>query len=323
MIQYRNLSDLNQSILDNLHRIPRDIDIVVGIPRSGLLPASLIALYLNLPLADLEGFLIGRLMDCGRTRRPSNCPEAADDCQKALIIDDSVRTGKTLASARQKIETSSVSQEILYAAVYAAPEAEKEVDLAFEICPVPRIFEWNFMHHGELRNACIDIDGVLCRDPTATENDDGARYEKLLQACEPLLLPSVPVGHLVTCRLEKYRPQTEHWLRRHGVQYEELVMMNLPTKAARVAARTHGAFKADVYRQTGAQLFIESSLKQAVEVADRSRKPVLCMETREMIYPSLRTTSKRALDKLPGSVHRWTQSALTRLGRWLMRYVAE
>ena len=58
-MNYRSVNDLNHCIVANLHRLPRDIDLVVGIPRSGVLAASLIALHLNLPLVDLDGFIEG------------------------------------------------------------------------------------------------------------------------------------------------------------------------------------------------------------------------------------------------------------------------
>ena len=39
---YKSFSDLNSAIIRNLHKFPHDIDIVVGIPRSGMLPANLV-----------------------------------------------------------------------------------------------------------------------------------------------------------------------------------------------------------------------------------------------------------------------------------------
>ena len=48
-MNYRSIADLNHTILKQLHMLPRDFDLVVGVPRSGMLPANLIALYLNLP----------------------------------------------------------------------------------------------------------------------------------------------------------------------------------------------------------------------------------------------------------------------------------
>ena len=47
-MNYRNIDDLNHCILQHLSILPRDFDLIVGIPRSGMFPANLLALYLNL-----------------------------------------------------------------------------------------------------------------------------------------------------------------------------------------------------------------------------------------------------------------------------------
>ena len=51
-----SFAHLTETLRQNLHRIPRDIDLVVGIPRSGIIPAYAIALYLNLLAIDLSPF---------------------------------------------------------------------------------------------------------------------------------------------------------------------------------------------------------------------------------------------------------------------------
>lgn len=53
----------------------------------------------------------------------------------------------------------------------------------------------------------MDIDGVLCADPTPEENDDGEKYRHFLLNTPPLFIPKVTIGTLVTSRLEKYRPR--------------------------------------------------------------------------------------------------------------------
>jgi uncharacterized HAD superfamily protein len=74
------------------------------------------------------------------------------------------------------------------------------------------------MHHGHLlKYCCVDIDGVLCLDPTDCQNDDGAAYEKFLEEAVPMLAPTRPIGALVTSRLEKYRGLTEKWLAKHVI----------------------------------------------------------------------------------------------------------
>lgn len=95
------------------------------------------------------------------------------------------------------------------------------------------------MHHAFLERSCIDLDGILCKDPTNDENDDGQNYRHFLINVEPLLRPSVEIGWIVTRRLEKYRKLTEEWLRKHSIKYKNLVMMNLPDKATRVALGNH------------------------------------------------------------------------------------
>jgi orotate phosphoribosyltransferase len=169
--------------------------------------------------------------------------------------------------------------------VYAAPKAVSKVDFYFELCEMPRIFEWNLMNHPHIQRSCLDIDGVLCRDPRPEEDDDGSNYERFLATVEPLIVPTVEIGWLVTCRLEKYRDLTADWLAKHGIRYKNLVMMNYSTKAERMAAGRHADFKAKIYTDTEAVLFVESSCRQAAEISKRTGKYVFCMETREMVAP--------------------------------------
>lgn len=133
--------------------------------------------------------------------------------------------------------------------------------------------------------ACLDIDGVLCEDPTSQENDDGLKYLEFLENAKPLLIPTLPVGNLVTSRLEKYRPQTENWLEKQGIKYEKLFMLDLPDSTTRRALNNHAHFKSQIYRQTKSIIFIESELKQAIDIAKYSGKPVLCTENRRLVYP--------------------------------------
>jgi uncharacterized HAD superfamily protein len=90
---------------------------------------------------------------------------------------------------------------------------------------------------------------------------------------------SVPIGWLVTNRLEKYRTLTEAWLKAAGVNYKELIMLDLPDKAARLAQRaSYAQHKAAAYKKTGARLFLESSRRQAQAIARLTAKSVFCIE---------------------------------------------
>lgn len=284
-MHYRSVADMSDTITRNLRRLPADIDLVVGVPRSGLLAGSMISLALNLPLADLQGFIAGRLLATGSTRRRAGFdPDASP--RKVLVVDDSINSGGSLAEARKMIVEAGYEGELVFCAIYGLKPQHPEADVVLEVAPYPRMFQWNAMHHSYLADACLDIDGVLCCDPLDEENDDGERYRAFLTSARAFLRPSRKVGHLVTSRLEKYRPETEAWLAAEGIEYGKLWMLDLPDAAARRRAGAHGSFKAGVYSSLpDAALFIESEERQAVEIARKSGKPVLSIESQTMIYP--------------------------------------
>jgi len=284
-MNYRSVADLNEAIKRWIAQLPQDLDIIVGIPRSGLLAANLLALYLNLPLTDVEGLCKGRILATGRRFDEKRVPDFSNKDLKVLVVDDSVNSGSQMEKVKKQIESAKLPYQIYYAAVYASPRGHRYVDYWYEIVDTPRCFEWNIMHHNILTNSCVDIDGVLCRDPTPEENDDGERYREFLVNVKPLVVPTKPIGWLVTCRLEKYRELTEMWLKKHGIQYNYLIMMNLPNKETRVASGGHARFKAEIYKSVNASLFIESSYEQAQEIVRLTGKPVFCVETGQMINP--------------------------------------
>jgi uncharacterized HAD superfamily protein/hypoxanthine phosphoribosyltransferase len=286
-MNYRSIADMAQVIRYKLWQVPRGIDLVVGVPRSGMLAANLLALYLNVHVCSLSEFLADSPLKHGRTRKPSggNLLKPSD-ASRVLVIDDSISTGITMGDIRAQIQDRHKNLDVIYAAVYATPKRPEHLDFFFETVELPRVFEWNVMHRRELAEWCLDIDGVLCVDPTATENDDGARYRKFLANALPLCIPTYPVGHLVTSRLEKYRADTESWLNKHGIRYNQLHMLDLPDAKTRRSLGCHGRFKADVYwKLEEAKLFVESEPIQAREIAERSGKPVLCFTTQELCMP--------------------------------------
>lgn len=87
------------------------------------------------------------------------------------------------------------------------------IDVRFADCPGPRGFAWNMWKHTRAQRWAFDIDGVLCRDPSKAENDDGPRYRRFLLEVEPLFLPQRQIGHVITSRLEKRGGQKpRNWL---------------------------------------------------------------------------------------------------------------
>lgn len=283
-MHYRSVADLNAAIVKGLHRLPRDLDLVVGVPRSGVLAANLLSLAANIPMTDLDSFVAGKIFSSGFTKRWSPIRSFAD-VRKVLVLDDSINQGAAMRDARAKIAASQTSAELMFAAVYGLPGGHSEVDYVFETVPQPRLFQWNFMHHILLERSCVDLDGVLCADPTEAENDDGPAYQRFLRSARPLQRPSRRVAYIVTSRLEKYRSLTQAWLAKHGIQYGKLIMLDLPSKKERQRLSAHASFKADFYRASDTVLFIESEYDQATKIAEASGKPVLCTETQRMVLP--------------------------------------
>lgn len=281
-MHFRSIHDLYHTVWHNLHVIPGDIDVVVGIPRSGMLVASMIALARNLPLADIDGFVGGRLLSTGHTRAQS----AADigSMRHALIVDDSTRTGDSMGEALAKLQPLGHAMRFTSCVAYGPAQPMGDIDIVMEQVPEPRVFEWNVMHHPIIERACLDIDGVLCLDPRK-EEQDGPLYESFLSQATPLHTPRFTIGTLVTSRLEKYRAQTEDWLSRQGIAYGELAMLDLPDAATRRKLQAHAPFKAEVYQGKDSPLFIESEIRQARDIATMSGKPVLSLEGPQMFRP--------------------------------------
>lgn len=279
-MNYRNISDMNNVILKRLSIIPRDFDLIVGVPRSGMLPANLLALYLNKPYTDLHSFMNGHIYKAGARGQFFD----VSAYKKILVVDDSVASGSALKECKENLKDLEGKFDIKYCAVYVVPGKEKTVDYYFESVGLPRYFQWNILNHTTLEKACFDIDGVLCADPLPEQNDDGEKYIDFILNAPPLFIPGAKIGTIVTSRLEKYRKETETWLKKYNIKYNDLVMLDLPDMAARQRANNHGTHKANAFKSGPYVLFVESEMAQALEINRLTGKPVLCTENFEMIF---------------------------------------
>ena len=296
-MNFRSFADMYAAVRINIHRIPLGIDVVVGIPRSGILPAGIIALLRNVAFTDLDGLMQGRVFAAGTQRsKPDYNPDPAT-WRRILLVDDSIQSGRSMETALQRVQRGN-RWEVTTCVVFGIESTLAKVDLTLELCPAPRMFEWNLMHHPWLASACVDIDGVLCIDPTAEENDDGPRYREFLSCAKPLYLPTVPVGALVSSRLEKYRTETENWLARSGIVYGALHLMDLNRAEDRRRLNTHALFKANVYSSNPDwRIFIESDPSQAETIAKLTGKAVVCVNGMTATAENRRISFKRRMGR--------------------------
>lgn len=274
---YKNLAD---TIRANAWKVPTDVDLIVGVPRSGMMVAIMLAELLNKNVASLFDLVERHTMGCGGRQMLIK----SGQLKKILVVDDTVFNGNSITSFRKLVENRHLPYQFIFACIYAEGEHAKEmVDIYFEdIYDAGEklyLYEWNILHHYEHKTKffMFDMDGVLCKEPPDERNTQ--EYEAYLPDAVPIVVPTTKVGAIVTYRMEKYRGVTEAWLKRWGIECGELRMFPATDYVARGKVMNHYQFKGEAYRDAEwAQLFIESSAFQADWINYISHKPVFCYE---------------------------------------------
>ena len=304
-LSYRSYSDLSQVISSNIQKIPH-CDIVVGVPKSGLIPAIMIATMKNLSFFDLDGFIYSFSARKGQRRQQD---DTLPSYRKVLIVDDSINTGTELRRIASELERFSGVFDFIFCAIFGpstpVPKAPKHIVL--DHVDQPRIFQWNYRNHIVAEHASFDMDGVLCEDPQPEWNDDGVRYRRFLKEAKPLYIPKKRISAIVTSRLERYRSETKDWLEQNEVDYNELIMLDLPDAETRRRLKAHAPFKASAYSSRSDILFVESNQNQAVEIAKLTNKPVISVDTDTFYYgaagATLTNDARRRLEVLENDNH--------------------
>ena len=274
-IEWRTLADMTAACLANLERVRAlEPDAIVGIPRAGMVPATILASMLSLPLADLWSFCDRRALRAGDVRAKIR---ARCEAKRVLLVDDASGYGRTMRAAVDACTAARTDVTVLPCAVYVDPESVPRFALAMEPLAKPRLFEWMWWRSGKLAHCCVDIDGVICADPTRDQKRDPDAYREFIASTPLLYRPAKTVGAFVTGRSSNYRAETEAYFERHGISYGALAMREGGRLTRTVEA--HAEHKAAFYGQSDAVLFIESDERQAEMIARLARKPALCIQT--------------------------------------------
>lgn len=285
-MKYITLNDLSRTIRENLWKIPRDIDFVIGIPRSGMIAASIISTYLNVPLIDINSYCAG-IQPYGGLRL-SRLSKSINN--KALVVDDTVSNGRAMNEAKMKLSQVS-GLNFIRLCVFLEGRGSNAVDIYLDDVRKYTnnfadivLYEWNIFQHNEnIMIKCLyDIDGVFCVEPPDERN--GKEYVEYIKNATPLYVPRVRIGGIVTYRLSKYKDITEEWLSKNDIKYNELVMFGANSWDERNASGiTPERYKGDFYKShNNYNLFVESSDYQARKIAEISNKQVYCVETNKM-----------------------------------------
>lgn len=113
---YITYEDLCRDIRENLTKIPRDICGVVGVPRSGMLPATIIAEYLNVPMFDLHS-----LVEIGHGGRPLKRTTG----NKLLVVDDTCFHGNSLTVTKRVLRDQE-GYDFIFMAVYLEGPCDRD-----------------------------------------------------------------------------------------------------------------------------------------------------------------------------------------------------
>tara|TARA_R110000850_G_scaffold20864_3_gene61810 strand:+ start:2141 stop:3088 length:948 start_codon:yes stop_codon:yes gene_type:complete len=286
MINYRSYNDLCNILLKNKKILPKNIDLIVGVPRSGMTPSYILANIMDCGVVDFYSYLKNVNVKGGL--RYKNKEKKAFEYKKVLIFDDSIVTGTSNKKVKKEIDQLFLSEDVefLFGVVFATQSSKQFIDYYFELVEYPRVFQWNIFNHDIIENSCFDLDGVLCVDVPENVNDDGFKYVNYIENVEVLIKPERTIDRIVTCRLEKYREITEKWLRKNDIKYNELIMLDLPDGKSRRLWNKHGDFKASNCNNKHL-LFVESSFEQAVTISNKTGKSVYCVDTNQMIFTEI------------------------------------
>jgi hypoxanthine phosphoribosyltransferase len=219
---------LTTDCLSLIEKLP-PIEGVIGIPRSGMIPASIIAVNMSVPLysiSDEKLVVLNSMSDKGGSRMEVYKPNGS---KNILLIDDTAFFGNAMSKHKELVEKLLPSKNIITSVIYSTPEAieQKLIDIHLYTSKFPHVLEWNFFDAHPTLNGMFDLDGVFCEDCPYEIAEDETRYKNWIKTVKPIenriprLFPAIAI---CTGRLEKYRKETEEWLDRHNIKYSNLLM---------------------------------------------------------------------------------------------------
>jgi adenine/guanine phosphoribosyltransferase-like PRPP-binding protein len=277
-------SQFQFDILNLIAKIPPDITAIAGVARSGLSAATMLSMYLHLPMVTIRQTM-NDVVQTGNGWRLGGTKHVNPRTEKILVVDDTVMTGNSLKAIKPLIDREFGNA--VYAAIYVNPKALQKPDIWSVDLPWPHILEWNVFNSILSPSAAMDFDGILCHDCPPGSDDDGPKYLEFIRNAMPLYVPRrCPIPLIVTARIEKYRADTEDWLRRHGIRWNRLVMHPAATLAERrcdniaaYKARHYSAWAAKHKATPGPIIFFESEDGQARKIATLSKLLTICPHT--------------------------------------------
>lgn len=285
-LSYVSWAELHRDVVALMETVHKEgIVGIVGVPRSGMIPASQLAVMMGVPLTSVNEFVLTGEFHADGFSRINDRPVAEGP---VLLLEDSVNTGRSLLHQVKKLGGTEIHSRFQYANFTIIPAslytAQHRPPLyCVRQVPHPRIFAWNWLDSWITSRSMFDIDGVICADPRIFD-DEPTAYIHEIKNLLPRYITKQPAVHtFCTNRLERFRDVTEEYLRKHGLFWNTLLMRPEKTAAERRAAGPYGRWKGERYAAaTNLQLFVESDRVQAELIFRVSGKPVLCTDADKM-----------------------------------------
>ena len=294
-MEYITYNTLVNDIRSNFYKIPKDIYGVIGIPRSGMLPASIIAGQINVGLTTIGNFVEKKNNGCGldvifgehgnRKLKNTNGEKV-----KILVVDDTCYNGRELLKNKQKLKAYT-DIDFIFMVVYmegSGTLAKPDIYLRDVTSLAQKseinivLYEWNIFSNPNIVDKTIyDLDGVMCVEPPDERNIKA--YIKYLENPIPLYIPTTDKEiTILTYRLNKYRKLTESFLIKNGLNSLKLFMFNSDSYEER-GKIPPWLYKGNFYKANDYyKLFVESDDFQARKICEISGKPVYCVDTNKM-----------------------------------------
>lgn len=237
-----------------------EYDAVVGIPRSGMVPASMAALTLGVPLWAMgkhgpEPLATGRRLQYSKIDQRK--------VKRLLILDDSSASGQQMSLVKKAMQLPHLRHyEVTYAAVIVTPSGRRNVDMYHEVIELPHWFEWNFFGNTDMvKGFKVVAELEVMRDEYWELETTVPRFTHVptIISDEPDTISNVN--------------QTVGWLDRNDITYDSL--LHRP-KGLALDSYKHVRWKVETATRKSSGLFVTDHPEQAGSLTAHKYKCVLC-----------------------------------------------
>jgi uncharacterized HAD superfamily protein len=259
-----------------VNMLPRDVDCVVGIPRAGLITATIVATRLGKKLTTPELFMQGRTLKDEPIVLEKN---------KVLLIDDGAGRGVTMKKAKDKLQNFNPRLDIVCGVSHVYPKAASIVTAGTNL--IREVWLESELNENPDSGVGSDLDGVLCFDFAEGTLPSVEAYQNL----EAKFIPLYVLDFIATGRHERFRKVTEEWLAKQGIKYKQLIMR---TEAE---GNDNIMVKIKAIESIRPRVYFESHTVEAERIYKETLCPVLCFQTMTL-YRLEKPETKTDLTKL-------------------------